>query len=153
MQLRGGGRVSSTQSDTQSVCARLKDWRCHARVTSARSLCQTTPPAFQPCGKASPFRTRCCHSSQNRTPATPKSITHIHASHQATHLFKNMDDDTVRNIAPDSLAIAFASNVLPTPGGPNSSKPLGVDSSREAANSSGLRNGSMIRSLSSSICK
>ncbi len=43
----------------QSVCMREKDWRCRARVTSARSPCQAhaglTSPAFHACGSASLF--------------------------------------------------------------------------------------------------
>jgi hypothetical protein len=49
----------------QSMCALSKDWRYRARVTLARSPCR------HDCGTASPFRARCCHSSQSRTSATP----------------------------------------------------------------------------------
>jgi hypothetical protein len=42
-----------------------------------------------------------------------------------THLLVSDEADILKKVEPDSLAIAFPISVLPVPGGPKSSKPLG----------------------------
>lgn len=69
-----------------------------------------------------------------------------------TYLFSSSGPLMEMKLAPDSLAAALATSVLPHPGGPNSSTP-DADDSPSAAKASGLRIGCVIANVSSSrIC-
>ena len=50
----------------------------------------------------------------------------MRAAPSPANISTNEDADWAKNCAPDSCATAFASSVLPVPGGPCSSTPLGT---------------------------
>ena len=76
--------------------------------------------------------------------AASVKIARVFCSLSPTYLLKIVDVAIDRKFAPLSRASAFASIVLPVPGGPNSSRPLHDFSSDDCAKISGRRSGRMI---------
>ena len=74
-------------------------------------------------------------------PQVKPTLTYFSAS--PNHFEPREDGPTEMKFAPDSEATAFASMVLPVPGGPNNSTPLVGFVNWPRMNSSGLFNGSI----------
>ena len=76
----------------------------------------------------------------------------MRAAPSPANISTNEEADCAKNLAPDSLATALASSVLPVPGGPCSRMPFGTLAPRRRKRLGSRRNSTTSRSSSLASC-